>query len=170
MHKGTRTTNRCIAWLLKSALVVGVLFHGACSKPQPKKPRHEVFPTKGTLTYNGQPLKGATVTFWPLFGEGEMWRRLKPQAVVEADGSFAPNSYDIKDGAPAGEYAVTVMWTGERNGPGPDLLGGRFNNSQYPVMKVTITKGENLLPPITLRGPAIHPAAAKAAQVNIEER
>jgi len=33
-----------------------------------------------------------------------------PRAVVEADGSFSITTYTAKDGAPAGDYAVSITW------------------------------------------------------------
>ncbi|MBX9626069.1 MAG: hypothetical protein K2X82_19890 [Gemmataceae bacterium] len=120
------------------------------------------FPTRGTLTYNGRPLPGAVVTFHPLPLDKNDWRTVKPGARVEADGSFRANSYDLRDGAMAGEYAVTVLYTGEAGGPGPDLLQGRHRDPKRPVAKVTIAAGENVVPPIALSGPPLNPKAGKS--------
>lgn len=147
------TSNRVAAVGLLVALLAG------CGQPPDTRPtRH---PTKGTLTYNGKPLKGAVVTFWPLPLDKNDWKTVKPQAMVEADGSYQPNSYDLKDGAMAGEYVVTVLWTGESGGPGPDLLKGKYSDPKKPVLKVAIKEGENAIPPIELKGPAINAADAK---------
>jgi hypothetical protein len=93
--------------------------------------------------------------------EGYDWRTVKPQASVEADGSFQPNSYNLKDGAVVGEYALTVIWMGPPNVNGPDLFKGRFGDPAQPVLKVTIKDGDNELPPIHLTGPSVNAAAAK---------
>jgi hypothetical protein len=49
-----------------------------------------------------------------------------PMAYVKADGSFTVGTFAPEDGAPAGEYRVTVIWLP------PDarerIVGGRFPN------------------------------------------
>lgn len=125
--------------------------------------RPDRHPVKGTLTYNSKPAKGASVILWKLpldLKSKDAWRQVRPAATVEADGSFVPNSYDLKDGAMAGDYAVTAIWTGENAEPGPDLFKGRFSNPEQPVLKVTIKQGDNVLPAMNLTGPAIDPRKA----------
>jgi hypothetical protein len=111
------------------------------------------------VSYNGQPVKGAIVTFHPLPLDRNDWRTVRPQCVTAADGSFQPSSLGQQDGAMAGEYAVTVMWTGENAGDSPDRFQGRHADPKKPVLKVTVTAGENVLPPIELKGPPINPKA-----------
>ena len=77
-----------------------------------------------------------------------------PRAVVDDDGTYHLNTYDAKDGAVLGEYAVTVIW--EEHRPGPDALGGRFSDPKRPVLKVKITEGMNAIPPLKLTGPPIN--------------
>jgi len=143
-----RATRLCALGVFVFVAVLG------CGKaPDTRPTRH---PTKGTLTYNGKPLKGAVVVFWPLPLEKNDWQTTKPQALVEADGSYQPNCFDQKDGAMAGEYVVTVQYTGETAGPGPDLLKGRHSDPKKPVLKVTIREGENTIPPIEIKGPPLN--------------
>jgi hypothetical protein len=157
MNVGRRTC-RPLAVLALVALVPACAGDGAADKPR----RH---PTRGSLTYNGQPARGARVTLHPLPLEGNDWRTVRPMAQVEADGSFQLNSYDLKDGAVTGDYALTVIWTGESGGPGPDWFGGRFADPKKAVARVTIAEGENFIPPIHLKGP---PLAAGAAARNTD--
>jgi hypothetical protein len=155
---------RCTLLLISACLVIQ--FIGCSSSNESVDVRPERFPTRGKLTYNGKPAKGAAVTFWKLplnLKSVDSWRQIRPAATVEADGSFVPSSYDLQDGAMAGTYAVTAIWTGENSEPGPDRFNGRFSNPEQPAMKVTIKKGENVLPPIDLNGPPIHPAASTKA-------
>ena len=63
-----------------------------------------------------------------------------------------------KDGALAGDYAVTIVWpTYETNGGEEiqtgDRLDGRYADAQNPFTKVTIVRGKNDLPPFELRLP-----------------
>jgi hypothetical protein len=125
---------------------------GCEKKPAHPPPQH----TRGTLTYNGKPLKGAVVTFWPLPLDNVSWRTLKPAARTEADGTYQVNSFDLADGAAVGQYAVTVMWMGENDDvPRPDFFQGKYSNASKPVLTVTIKEGHNEVPPIALTGPPI---------------
>ena len=54
-----------------------------------------------------------------------------PQAVTDTNGEFHLTSYNADDGAPDGDYVVTIEWR-ERTGlmkqdfEGPDRLGGAY--------------------------------------------
>lgn len=62
-------------------------------------------PVKGTVTYNGASVEGATVVFAPT-ATG------KPAtAVTDAGGHYELSTFGSKDGAPPGEYSVTVTKT-----------------------------------------------------------
>lgn len=164
ISKSNADTERKVPVKLLAGLGVGLLVLLVVYWPfgggKPKDNHPPCYPTKGTLTYNGKPAKGAVVTFWPLPLEKNDWKTVKPQAIVEADGSYQPNSYDLKDGAMPGEYAVTVLWTGETDDPrNPDLLAGRCADPSRPVLKVSIKEQANEIPPIRLTGPAINPKA-----------
>ena len=59
-------------------------------------------------TFGGQPAEGATVTFNPQ-GANPL-KNAAPSATVKADGTFDVGLYGNGDGAPAGDYVVTVQW------------------------------------------------------------
>jgi len=71
----------------------------------------------------------------------------RPRAEVAADGSFDVNMYGDKDGAPVGEYVVTVMWEGEG---GYDQLKGQYSDAKKSKMRVVVKEGPNELPPFKL--------------------
>lgn len=139
--------------LLTAAFVCGTLLALCigCTSEQPKLPPRQ--PVRGTIKYNGQPAAGATVTFWRLPLAVDDWRAVKPMAIVEADGSFEPNSYGDKDGAVSGEYALTLIWRPSR--AAPDLLNGKYADPHHPLTTVTIEEGDNELPAIELKGPPV---------------
>jgi hypothetical protein len=58
-----------------------------------------------------KPTPGALVILHPLNDPDP--RAPRPVARVGADGRFSPTTYSADDGAPAGEYAVTVAWVKE---------------------------------------------------------
>jgi len=83
-------------------------------------------------------------------------KTVRPFAVVDPDGSFRLSTYETCDGAPAGEYAVTVVWPsfttdplGEET-PGPDRLRKRYADARRSAFRATIREGDNQLPPFEL--------------------
>lgn len=124
---------------------------GCAEKPD----RPVLHPVQGHVLYNGKAPQGAVVRFVPLPLTEKPHDGLQPHGRVEADGSFAISSFASSDGAPEGEYAVTVTWTGEGGGFGPDRFGLRYQNPNRPVCKFTVKPGANTLETIRLAGPAL---------------
>ncbi len=114
----------------------------------------KVFPVSGRILVNGRPAPGAELSFHSLSAEDE---KKKPFAIADANGSYRPSTRLANDGAPAGDYAVTVVWpkvikgVGGEEDRGPDQLRDRFSSPQRPAAKVTIIEGDNQLPPIELK-------------------
>ena len=69
----------------------------------------------------------------------------KPFARVSEDGTFAVTTYDTGDGAPAGEFKVTVYWPADPDarGPSPDRLKGRYRDPESTALVATFVEGEN---------------------------
>jgi hypothetical protein len=63
---------------------------------------------------DGQPAKDCLVFLHRTFADDHP-RRVSPYGVTDADGNFAIGSYSVGDGAPEGEYIVTIEWK-ERSG------------------------------------------------------
>src|SRR5438309_11518461 len=102
-----------------SAVVMVVLSCLAgCGDAAP--PRAPVHPVTGKVLVNGRPAEKAMVVFHPL-GTADP-RALKPLGTVGADGTYRLTSYLTGDGAPEGEYAVTVVWPGGPPPKAPDDL------------------------------------------------
>ena len=102
---------RRTGWLVP---VVAVVCAG-CSRSGPA-----LYPVRGKVLFEGQPARGATLVLHPLGNSGA--NAIKPRAFVDRDGGFEVFTYAAGDGAPAGEYAVTVLG---RIGPGPGAPGRR---------------------------------------------
>ncbi len=87
-----------------------------------------MFPVSGSVFLNGRSAEGARVAFHPSRNPND--HGLCPQAVVAADGSFRLTTYAAGDGAPPGQYAITLYWPAP--GPDddvhvrPDQFGGRY--------------------------------------------
>jgi hypothetical protein len=91
---------------------------------------HKVYPVKGKVLVNGQPANDCQVYLNRTFDDDHPFR-VTPQGLTDKNGEFQITSYHIGDGAPEGEYVVTIEWR-ERSGlmkanfEGPDQLGGAY--------------------------------------------
>lgn len=99
---------RTFAWLRRSLIwmTIPLVFLGGCG---PKHPTVE--PVSGKVTFKGEAVEGATVTF---FAEGSGGH--PAVGTTGADGTFNLTSYEPNDGAPAGKHTVTVAKI-ESSGP-----------------------------------------------------
>lgn len=96
---------------------VGLL---GCSKG-PELPDHAVptHPVTGTLTYKGSPMGGAHVTF---YSSGPAGRdKVNPSAIADGEGKYTLTTFVANDGAPVGQYTVTVYWPTEVKGKQPEV-------------------------------------------------
>lgn len=90
------------ALLCRVTLLTCLAFQGAgCSKGPPKPP---MAPVNGKVTYKGQPIPGAIVTFAPTTADG----RRSGTGTCNADGTFVISSIDFSDGVQPGEFKVTI--------------------------------------------------------------
>jgi hypothetical protein len=139
-------------WSLATLVAIASLALTGCSESGPQ--RIPVFKTAGKITFNNQPVDGAFLVLHPKAASSPDVP--KPTAHVKPDGSFEPTTFDTADGAPAGEYVVTVQWqklvkVGGEWVPGPNLLPGKYSNPATSDVIVKVAEGKNELPAITLR-------------------
>jgi len=124
-----------------------------------KTPKLDTYPVSGQVMVNGKPAVRAEVRMRPSKPLLDpMKRSVEPYGIVEADGMFRISTYRDKDGAPPGEYAITVVWPtvtveGGEEVFGPDRLKGRFGNPLSPVTVFTVLDASNLIPSIELNLP-----------------
>ena len=138
---------------LAIAGLVGVALLAGCGSSEPG--RVPVFKAAGKITFNNQPLEGAFLVLHPKVATTTP-DVPKPTALVKPDGSFEPTTFNSADGAPAGEYVVTVEWrklvnVGGDWTPGPNLLPPKYSNPATSDLVIQVAEGSNELPPITLR-------------------
>ena len=123
---------------------------GGCSASKPK-----TVPVSGKVMYKKDtPAEGALIVFHPT---PEMEARIsgKPFARVKADGTFVLTTYEENDGAPEGDYVVTVDYRvkgkdepkfrlgGDEGSPAGKLaIDAKYTNPQQPVLKATVKRGE----------------------------
>ncbi len=139
---------RWIGWAIVMLLVPSLVGCGRSDKNHVA-----VHPVQGAIQFRGQPIAGAFVSLSP---KNPIEGVPTPRATVGADGSFVLTTYDGNDGAPEGEYVLTVQWCkpvrqdNELIG-GPNVLPPKYASAKTSDLKVTVAAGENHLKPIQLR-------------------
>jgi hypothetical protein len=68
-------------------------------------------------------------------------------ALVEPDGTFTLSTYTANDGAPAGDYVVTVVWPkplyDDLGKPGPNQLPANYAKVETTPLKAIVKAGAN---------------------------
>lgn len=131
--------------------LLAFLISGACSKSGPTGSQKKVFLVRGKVLVGGQPAPGAFVLFVPV-NEVKGSAEPRPRAYVQADGTFDLETYGAKDGAPAGDYLVSITWSQMADGrdDGEDRLRDRFSNAAKSGLTAKVTEGPNELPTFNL--------------------
>jgi hypothetical protein len=132
------------------ALAAGLLvFASGC-----KDGRKSVYTVRGkVLTADKKPATGVMVTFHPANPDPQDPAR--PIGKVDEQGNYALTTYFENDGAPAGDYTITIVWPTPKKAPfqpeGPDKLGGKFLRAENSPYKFTVEKKpDQEVPTITL--------------------
>lgn len=137
---------RVVAQILGAlALVVAV----GCSAGES---RRQTNPASGSLKLQGKAAPGATLVFHPTSAWGK--DEPKPRATVKPDGSFEVTTYEGADGAPEGNYTVTVEWfvpNKPDDGNVTNRAPAKYGKAQSSPLKATISKGPNTLPAFELK-------------------
>jgi hypothetical protein len=129
-------------------LVAAFLLLSGCGES-----RKPVFPVQGQLfDADGKPAAGAKLIFHPQDDTDP--NAARPVGVVDPSGAFSLTTYEKGDGAPAGNYAVTIEWRPARTAPfspiPEDQLKGRFANATKSPYKATVGKQPTTLEPFRL--------------------
>jgi hypothetical protein len=128
-----------------AALILLLLVSG-CSQAEPEK--LPVFPVTGQVIYEGRPAAGAWVVLHPADPQ-RAWPQ--PRAKTDSQGNFTLSTYDPQDGAPAGDYLVTLELPQVINRGGELETGGNLLPPQYSAPETTsiatrVAEGPNTLP------------------------
>jgi hypothetical protein len=141
--------SRKLLELLFAALASSVLCAGCGASPG--VPCH---PVRGQLKQGGKPLAEALVVFHPL--ETSPTPFPKPQATADAEGRFELATFESRDGAPAGNYAITVELRAPRQlgeeivRDGPNILPARYSQPEKSGLTAQVVEGENELATIVI--------------------
>jgi tetratricopeptide (TPR) repeat protein len=119
--------------------------------------RVSVHLAQGQAFFNGKPMPNATVVLEPVWTKEPKFP--KPRAVIKDDGTFILATYGKDDGAPAGEYKVSVQWFVKTDNR-PEIEGGtlpqnvlpaKYANPESSGLNVEIKEGTNIIPPLQLK-------------------
>jgi len=133
---------------LATLALAGLFSLSGCGEAQ--APRTPVFPVSGQVRVEGDSASGALVVFHSV-------SKTTPPASATADGEgrFKLTTYETGDGAPAGEYTVTVslrkLVTKEGSSiAGPNVLPEKFASPTTTPFKVTVAAAPNELKPFVV--------------------
>ena len=119
-----------------------------------------LYSVKGSVRINGEPAKDVNVVFTPVTLPADGATPLSPAAVTGEDGSFRLMSFEPGDGAPAGDYQVTVIYPMNRFNKhlsGIDRLRGKFANPKTSGLTAKVEAKSNDLPPFDLKANVLPP-------------
>jgi hypothetical protein len=115
------------------------------------------YPVSGSVEYNGQIPVGGMVVLNPVSKPDDGKQFFTPRGTVNSDGTFKLWTYELDDGAPAGDYIVTFSWHGnvtdeDLQNAQTELMPMKYRKPETSDIKVTITDGENQLEKFVLTG------------------
>lgn len=136
-------------------LLVVALVATGCGRAKPTT--LAVFPVAGRVLVNGVAPARAEIRMKPKIPfEDPLKRSVEPYAFVQDDGSFRIGTYSGDDGAPPGEYSLTMVWPvitveGGEDVRGADRLKGKFGNPNSPIATFVVEESTNEIPLIELQ-------------------
>jgi len=105
-----------------------------------------LFPTAGTLMLDGQPLAAATVSFYSLNKDTMKYTHVC-DSLTDIDGKFRMSTYAAFDGAPAGEFRATVVFTGkgyyDGELPAKNLIPAKYGKPDTSGLLITLKDAPN---------------------------
>ncbi len=120
----------------------------------------DLHPVTGRVTFDGKPIPGGSVRLFPVGSGASAASSDVHSAVVREDGSFEVRTFRAGGqgiGAPAGDYQVSVSWTGhpyiDTDIPRdelPEQLPARYTRPQTSGLEAKVTSGGTVLPEFEL--------------------
>ncbi len=142
----------CLLQKTLSASLVGLALSVLIGCGQSGPERLTVYPVQGKLEVNGKPAAGAVVVLHPKGDASKPGAR----AEVQADGTFTAGTYTANDGAPEGDYILTVEWfkpvlKHDEYVTGPNLVPAKYSKPDSSQLEVHVAAQPNQLAPIKLK-------------------
>jgi hypothetical protein len=154
MKKEQVASISAIALLLSSTAILGC---GGLDQPA-------VYPTAGKIIVNGVAPVGALLTLHPTSGPATELSNTRPYATVSDNGQFVLSTFGTEDGAPVGDYNITLYWPPDPDSDGPqsDRLLGRLSDAENSELQVTVREGANDLGLLELENVPVAPAEGRS--------
>jgi hypothetical protein len=115
-----------------------------------------VYPVHGEVFIGeDKPVPGAIVAFHAVNSDSK--DPVVPVGTVDSDGKFTLTTYTKDDGAPPGEYRITIVWPTPKENPfdlpdRPDKLDGRYTDPEKSEFRFTVESKEyNSVPPMIVK-------------------
>lgn len=117
----------------------------------------DLYPVTGQIDFKGQAIPGAAVNLYPVGVAVTPTTVPVASGVVDASGRFETFTYRQAGkgrGVAKGEYEVSVSWSRPLPDGGADDvtegLPAKYVNPKTSGIKITVTEGENTVPPLSL--------------------
>ncbi len=159
-HCMSPENSRCRGALCRLGFVgvacIGLLLSGCSGKPAGNFKGSAAQPAFGEVSVDGKPAAGVNVTLVPVGGAKDG----SPCAagMTDKDGRFTLTTYAPKDGAPVGDYQITLSWIEridktsglDAQPPEAQRLPRKFQSPTLSGLTAKVETGPNNLPPITV--------------------
>ncbi len=139
--------NRLLPASLVSCVALAALSLTGCGDRETIIP---TYPVSGRVLRGDVPIFYATVVLHPKSDIGD--QSLRPRGVTNADGTFSLTTFTADDGAPAGDYEVSVtQWTTDKPEEGPkNRLAGKYADPATSGIQIKVSSGPNEVPAIVI--------------------
>jgi hypothetical protein len=131
-------------WIVGTSLILAAV--AGCGKSPP--PQTDV---SGTVTFEGKPVEGVIVTFYPIVEKGQP-RLAYSRATSDAAGKYTLISEDGKPGAVVAKHKVVVNWPvrgakemATQAAPSPAIPTQYTTATETPI-EVEVKSGQNDIP------------------------
>jgi hypothetical protein len=156
--KGAVTMNLLHLKILPRAGTLAILLMALAAVSCSREPRKAVSLVRGKVLFGGKPTPGAVVYFHLVSPEDKTGDKLAnetllPRGKVQDDGTFQVGTYEEADGAPPGDYLISVHWLGKSKVVEEEvsLLPPKFMSPQWSGLRAKVLDGPTELPPFVLR-------------------
>lgn len=129
---------------------VGLLALVSCGEDAPPSAESPLRPVSGRVIMGGQPAEGVMVRLHPLNHVHEAGVP-HPFGETDSEGVFPLGLDDGRQGAPAGQYLVTLEWPAAAGGG--DRLGGVYAEPDGSGLTAVIDDSTTELPPFEVPAP-----------------
>jgi hypothetical protein len=139
---------------LRAALLLAVMTVLGCQGKSPQFESRPTVPVQGKVLINGKAEEGVQIFLHP----NDSSQQGKPRGITDAEGRFCLRTYHDGDGAPAGEYVITVYWPAPYNPKmavedqlPPDRLGQRYMDPKRSTLRATVAADPTTLPTLEIK-------------------